>query len=139
LGGFAMDLYRYDGANQLFVEINPGVPANFVTIQYEPNPSGYFAVTFGGQESPALSITSGGGLRCAEFTEIAPAATDVPRVEFLDGSGVVAAITQAGEFYAPSFTEGAAAGGVFNLFGGGELAVSIGATTTTLTPMEEGE
>jgi hypothetical protein len=32
LGGFAMDLYRYDGANQLFVEINPGVPANFVTI-----------------------------------------------------------------------------------------------------------
>jgi hypothetical protein len=134
--GRSLPLYYYYGGG-IYVAADASVVGGLATISASAAPGGEFTVTFAGQGSPALTVDSSGVTTCVEFIEGSPVATDVPRVDFLQGGVRIASITINGEFFAANITEGTPGSALFEILGGGSNAAAISASMTVFSSMTE--
>ena len=126
LGG--VDLYAYDPTAHTFTEAVSGISTGRATLAYSGSAGTQaFAITFSGAGSPSLAISSAGVLTATAVNQGAPSSAETPRLEFYYGTQRLASLTSAGTLWAPAFTNASptAGAGIFALYGGGVIRVTI--------------
>lgn len=137
--GQSVDLYSYDPTTQLFTALTD--PSQMALLTYA---AGAFTVTFAGDDSPAMTLTSGGTLQVTAAQTGAPDNGHVPRLDFYYGTQRLWSVTGSGTMFSNGTIEGIAAdgSGQYNLLASSQLKVShskLGTTVGTLHVFTPGE
>jgi hypothetical protein len=122
-------LYSYNQTTKAFTLMAAGLDTGRATVSYNPpDQSGTFEIKFAGDAAPTFRLLTDGTFEVGELSEARlPDASDMPRLEFVQGSVRLGAVSQSGIFFGKSFEEQGATEGP-----GRFLLVANSATQATL-------